>query len=156
MAGFDPRAEDREIAALPRLGRTARLLLRPGRGRGRRRGCSTTACSGGRRRRSPVPSRTSGPRRRPHRSTLVAEPRHVEQTPAAPQAPPDQAEAGAGPGAPSDRRRRAGPAAKSMDVQVDYKPPQQPDEMDGRLRVNRGPPAPSTSASASRWRSTSS
>jgi type IV secretory pathway VirB10-like protein len=138
VAGFDPSAEDREIAALPRLGRTARLLLLAGAA-----GVGGVAAlhyglfgwDGPPLARAEPDQRTATA---PAPVDAVAEPRHVEQTPAAPQAPPDQPKPAPAPAAVRPPVAAQARQLKSMDVQVDYKPPQQPDEMDGRVR-NRWP-----------------
>ena len=136
MPGIDPNAEAREVSALPRLGRTARLMLGAG-------GAAVGGVallhymvgSGGPARAQPEPDQRTavGP------STVAAfvEPRPIEQHPATPQPPPDQPKPAATAAVVVPPRPAAAVSRqpKSMDVQVDYKPPQRPDEMDGRTLV---------------------
>src|SRR3954451_22616611 len=136
MFGLDPSAEEREVSALPRLGRTARLMLGAG-----------VAAVGG----VALLHYTIGwggvPRTQAEADQHVAvgpalaatftEPKPVEQQTATPRPPPDQPQqpAAVAHAAPRPAVGGAHAALKSMDVQVDYKPARGPDEMDGRTLV---------------------
>jgi type IV secretory pathway VirB10-like protein len=137
MFGLDPSAEEREVSALPRLGRTARLML--GAGVAAVGGVALlhyTIGWGG------VPRTQAEPDQHvavgPALAATFTEPKPVEQQTATPRPPPDQPQqpaAAVAHAAPRPAVGGAHAALKSMDVQVDYKPARGPDEMDGRTLV---------------------